>query len=1149
MNSRTVHNHALVLIFLWGCNLTLPAQQQEIKFDRITINDGLSLSSVYSIFQDHKGFLWFGTEDGLNKYDGANFHIYNNYPGNPNSLSHKWIEYIAEDHNGTIWTGSRHGVTALNPATDEMRQFTHVHDSVASLSNDTVSTMMMHEAILWVGTNNGLNRIDVNTQWNMRIETDTSRGHRRINALYADNQNRIWIGTGGGIFFTKNGSDKARNIVSNLPDGSPIHVNAILVEKDTLWVGHQNGLLKYILEGKEKIKFKYPGISYSNGFPVQSIHRDSKGTLWIISDQWLSEFKRGRIIDRIFSPDPSPSLATNPLKPMIEDELGNIWYGTFGDGIYRIDAESDRITNLSHHPGYDNSLSDNTINAIFQDRAGTIWVGTFGAGISIYKPGLNIIETLRHIAFSDQTMSSSFVWSIMEDSKGRVWIGTNTTGIDVYNPVNGTFRNIRYEATSDRPLPPFGVRDIFQARNGIIWAGSDGGGLCKLNDEGTILKRYLHDENNPESISNNSVRTIYQDTTGTLWIGTRHGLNRFNPATGKFFRYMHDPGDSSSISNDFVYSAIHMDRRGFLWLGTYGGGLNRLNTETGTFTSYRFDPDDATTISDDIVFSIYEDAKGYMWIGTNSGLNLFNPGNGKFKRYGTESGLPNEVIYGIMPDKQNRLWMTTNKGVSRLDLTEFRFKNYDVRDGLQSNEFNGGAFYEGKSGKLYAGGVYGLSIIDPEKMKPRPNTAEILVTRLEVLGKEVTIEPKDLTLEKEHPSGEVVLHQGNYYLKKHIAYLDELKLDFRERSFSIEFTAMNHPSPEKLNYRFRMLNLEESWTSTGNRNYVTFANMKPGNYVLQIDALNGDGFSAREQAVIKIIITPPFWYSPWFIALEVLLVLVIIIIVYRFLLNQRTNRILKDQFAQIKIAHEKLQESEQNLKELNATKDKFFSIISHDLKNPFASVLSISELMNENFETADKDEIKYGVKKIHQTNKHIYQLLENLLTWSKSQRGKLALETARFNLTKVVETNVNVLRLDAERKDINIQCNIPDEVFAFADREMISTVFRNLLNNAIKFTYPGKSVQVSIAVKEDYIELSISDEGTGISEENLAKLFSIEDKFKSDGTSGEKGTGLGLIICKEFIEKNNGHLYVDSQPGKGSTFSFTVPLASQAVIT
>jgi len=590
-----------------------------------------------------------------------------------------------------------------------------------------------------------------------------------------------------------------------------------------------------------------------------------------------------------------------------------------------------------------------------------------------------------------------------------------------------------------------------------------------------------------------------------------------------------------------------MDEQGFLWVGTYGGGLNKLNTKTGKFTNYKFNPEDPASLADNIVFAIYEDEKGYFWIGTNSGLNLFNPSTGKFKRYGTDAGLPNDVIYGIMPDNNNRLWLTTNKGISRLDLTEFRFKNFDVRDGLQSNEFNGGAYHRGYSGKLYAGGVYGLNIIEPGKIKPVSNTAELIINRLEILGKDVKVLGEGMVSDSTEKQYELIESAENYYLPKHVAYLDKIRLNYNQRFFSIEFSALNHHLPEKLNYRYRMSDMEQHWNLAGNRNYVTYANMKPGSYIFEVDASNADGYLTTEPARLKIIITPPFWRSYWFMLLIALIILGIVVFIYRYLLNQRTNNLLKLQYEQIKSAHQKLQLSENNLKELNATKDKFFSIISHDLKNPFTSVLSISELISKDFDSTDPEELKYGVNKIHKTNKHIYNLLENLLTWSKTQRGQLTIDKVKFNLTRIIETNINLLKLSAEKKNISIEDRSEDKLYAYADMEMISTVVRNLLNNAIKFTPPGKNIIISTEKANQSFHVMVQDEGIGLTEEEIVRLFRIDDKFKRDGTDGEKGTGLGLIICKEFIERNGGNIRVESKPGDGSKFIFTLPCSKELI--
>jgi signal transduction histidine kinase/ligand-binding sensor domain-containing protein len=1114
---------------------------QSPNFDRISINDGLSLSSVYCIYQDSKGYMWFATEDGLNRYNGQNFTIYNHTPGDPQSLSCKWIESIVEDEKGIIWLGSRQGLTRLDPRREKITRY--FNDAVSSirLPGDTIMTLLSHAGYIWAGTNNGLIRIDVHTLTSELIKTECGRTGEILSMMPAG-ENKIWIGAENGLYLLEISGSTARCMARNNIHGS---VHSLLLDKEVLWVGLEDQFMRYSIDTDscQSIKFPYPVNNLRS--PVEEIRQDTSGALWLNTSKALFVWSDGRLESIVETPLETPSLAIRQVKPLEMDHEGRLWLGTFGNGIWMIDPSTRQVTNIRHDASKPKSLSDNTVNCIYLDRANGMWVGTFGAGISTYNPNSNIVETLQHNAFDENSLSDSFVWSIQEDKNRQVWIGTNNRGISIYNPETSTFSFLEHDPNDPNSLAAGAVREIFCSAGNEIWTGTDGGGLSLYDMEKKRFIHYTNDPDDPFSISSNSVRTIYQDSTGTFWIGTRNGLNRFNSETGRFIRYLNDPEDSTTISNNFIYSAIYMDRHGDLWVGTYGGGLNKMDTKTGTFERYMFDLDDPDGISDNIVFSIYEDKKGYFWIGTNSGLNLFNPSAGQFKRFGIEDGLPNDVIYGILPDEMNNLWLSTNKGISRLDMTKYQFKNFDVLDGLQSNEFNGGAYHKGESGYLYFGGVYGLNIIDPAKILPVDNHAELVISRLEILSKEVLILKDEMMVDTGNLKNELIETAQGYYLSEHVSYLDEIRLNYKQRFFSIEFAALNHHIPEKLNYRYRMSNLEDHWNYAGTRNYVTYANMKPGNYVFEVDAINQDGFRAERPASLRIVITPPFWRSFWFTLLMSALMVFIIVFVYRYLLNQRTNKILTEQNEQIKQANQQLRISENNLRELNATKDMFFSIISHDLKNPFASVLSISELLDKNFETADMDDIKHGLNKINKTNKHIYELLENLLTWSKSQRGKIEMTRVVFNLNTVIETNLNILRLAAFKKNIELINHLSSQLLAFGDREMVSTIFRNLTNNAIKFTPEGKRIDIHAYRENAHVIVEVRDEGVGIAPEKIPKLFNIEDKYKSDGTAGEKGTGLGLIICKDFVEMNEGVIEVESSPGKGSVFRFTLPAREQ----
>jgi len=1137
--------------FYWIALLTLLAhlhvsgQDNYVRFKQITINDGLSLSSVYTIYQDSKGFMWFGTEDGLNKYDGQSITVFGETTEQPHLLANKWIEQIYEDKSGMIWLGSRGGLTMYNPRKELFTVLKHDPESPSTLSNDTITDItsdLRNE--VWVGTRGGLNRVDRYTGEAERIvpdENDLIGLMTAVTGLLVDPSGMLWIGTENGLFIHDPKSGLFFNETGEGLIRTGERILCMSLGNTYLWAGTEKGLLKIDLSGQGRNNL----IEEVDGQKVvpQCILADRRGQIWIQTPGGLSCYREqaGELFPILEGTGRSPSLSLNPREPLLEDQDGMIWYGSFGSGVFRIDPLTLEAEQLTHNPADPRSLAENTINCIFEDRAGAMWFGTFGAGISILDPRANQFVLLKNDPFNSNSLSSSFIWTILEARDNTLWVGSNTTGISILDMRTNTYSHKAHDPNQSGSLPHNSVRKIYQDSRDRIWVGTDGGGLGLYRPATGTFKRFAHDPADPASISDNSVRAIYEDPEGRIWIGTRNGLNLMDPETATFRRFKHRDSDPGSLSNNFIYSAIYLDDEDNLWVGTYGGGLCKMNPEEGSFEHFSHDPDDPTTISDNIVYSIFEDPFGRFWIGTNSGLNMFYPATGSFRRFGVGEGLANEVIYGILPDENNHIWMSTNLGIIQFDLETFEVRNYDMNDGLQSNEFNGGAYHAGRSGNLYFGGVYGLNIIDPLAIRPNREVTGVTLTKLEILGREVHVARADIEeLFEEHPN-EIIEHEEGYFSSENATYTEEIVLDYDERFFSVEFSAMNSLQPGKTRYSYILENLEEEWTLAGTRNFVSYANVRPGTYTLKVVAINDDGFRSDPPLELDIIITPPVWMKWWFILLEVLFVIAVTVMIYNYLVKSRTNRLLKYQNQQISEANEALRVSEKNLMELNATKDKFFSIISHDLKNPFSSLLSISELMVENFDHTEREDHKAGFRKIHQSAKHLFNLLENLLTWSRTQRGKIKYDPVRFNLTSVIRENVNVHKLLAEKKGIMLLSPDDDEVFAYGDRDMINSVLRNLMTNAVKFTSNDKKVEVKVEKRDKEVEVRIEDEGVGIPEEHLDRLFRIDEKYKSSGTAGEKGTGLGLIICREFVEKNGGNIWVRSKPGEGSVFGFTIP--------
>lgn len=1112
-------NPFLTLVFIL-LNVLVVAQNSTLRFQHININDGLSLSSVYCVFRDSKGYMWFGTEDGLNRFDGYHFEIFRSDINNSNSICYKWIESIAEDSQGHLWFGSRKGLSCYNPARDVFVNYSS-YSQYHPLTNDTVTCLYAICNSVLVGTCNGLVLIDVQS-----LQSQLFQLAGRVNFIDHKNDSTVvWIGTDRGLYQLDLVKQTLRTFIleSNFVAMTRMDGQVFTAGDSALWLFDRK-----IQEWKRIAAFE-------TSICIESMEPDRSGNLWIGASDGLYRFtgKNKRLIKIINAVGGTNSLAINISKVLFKDKSGLLWYGTHGSGLYVIDG--DEISLLKHNPLDPYSLSQNQINCIYQDRTNdNIWLGTFGAGLNIFNPNSSKFELLKHNPLlPDNSLSSNFIWSVFEASDGWLWIGTNDKGITCYKTNDNEFLFFDVDNINPNASPNSSVREIYEDRSGTIWVGTDGGGLCRFDGTDKGFTVFTSRPGNDNSLSDNSVRVIFEDSKSRLWIGTRNGFNRFDREKGSFKRFMNDKSDSTSISHNFVYSSIIEDYKGYLWIGTYGGGLNRFDPDTEIFTHYN--TTSKLALYNDIIFAIYQDKDSCLWIGTNEGLNHLNQRTGEVQYMSTMDGLPNEVVYSILPDDKGFLWLSTNKGICCFNPRDGTTRNFDINDGLQSNEFNGGAFHKGKSGKLYFGGVYGLNIIQPGQIALSSKVNRAVFTRLDVMGTQVQtnhlLSNNNLLIDDE----------GQLMLGKNISYLKNLTLPYARRFFSLEFTGMNHLFPDKTQYAFQLYPLNKEWNYAGNRNFVSYANIKPGKYVFRVKCTNTDGVWNEVPAELHVNIRPPFWMSSWFIAIEMILLLVLAVFVHRYLVRQKTNKLLLQQNEVIKEANRRLKDSENHLLSLNATKDKFFSIISHDLKNPFTSLMSISEMLTENYDTYDKEDRKTCVNRMHHSIKQIYTLLENLLTWSRSQRGKISFEAQYFDLAAMINENINLYRLQAEKKDLSLDYKGPDKLIAYANRNSINTVIRNLLGNAVKFTHNKGCVEVSLIEENSGLKIFVKDSGVGMSEETIKKLFLIDQKINTEGTHGEKGTGLGLIICKEFIEKNGGDINVNSKPDKGSEFWFTIP--------
>ena len=534
---------ALLIFGLLLFTNKLAAQDDYVRFKRITINDGLSLSSGYDIYQDSKGFMWFGTEDGLNKYDGQSITVFGAHTDQHNLLANKWVEQIYEDKSGMIWLGSRSGLTRYDPRKGVFTALQHDPEDSNTLSNDTITAIeadLRNE--IWVGTYKGLNHVDRFTSEVERVVPDDEELvglTARITGFLSDESGIFWIATYKGLYSydTKSGLFFSENIEGIVDTSTTIY--HMTRENDAIWLATNKGLVEFDLSVNREHKL------ISLEFPVEDtrilrILPDNHGQVWVQSEEGLYCYRGEEegMLRFLLAGGTTHSLAMDPKEPLLKDVNGDIWFGTFGSGVYRIDPATLTYQHYTHNPADPESLSENSINCIFQDRSGATWFGTFGAGISILNPHSNRFTLYKNNPYNENSLASSFVWTICEAADNTIWIGTNAHGISHYDPDHGTYTHYDHNPFDPSSLSSSSVRKIYQDSKGRIWIGTDGGGLDLFNAGEQSFTHFRHDPADPSSISHNSVRAVYEDRDGKIWIGTRDGLNLLQEEDMTFRSYL-----------------------------------------------------------------------------------------------------------------------------------------------------------------------------------------------------------------------------------------------------------------------------------------------------------------------------------------------------------------------------------------------------------------------------------------------------------------------------------------------------------------------------------------------------------------------------------------------------------------------------------
>ena len=859
-------------MFLAIISLMLPAptplaqtlSESPPKFEHLSVAQGLSQSSVYCMLQDRVGFMWLGTVDGLNKYDGYGFTAYKHEAADSTSPAADWVLAIYEDRAGTLWIGtSSGGLNRFERDTESFTRFVHDPQNPRSLSDNKVNALCEdHAGALWIGTEHGLNQFDRATQTFTRFFPDSlnprnSLSHATVCAIFEDRSHTLWIGTEGG------------------------------------------GLNRFDADTKQFTRFVHDANdphSLSDNI-VRAIYEDRAGRLWIGTGRGgLNRFDRDaqRFIRFPYQPQNPAGLNHPEVRVICEDRLGKLWLGTLGGGLNGFDPASGQFAHYVEDQKNPNSLSNNRVFSVYEDRAGTLWIGTDN-GLNKLDRGQTPFASVVNELVNSQNSSHNIIWAICKDRRGRLWIGTEN-GIflrqrdEVGQEQTAYFSNLSQEHYENK------INVIYEDRRGTLWVGTDHvlkqfdpEALAKKNERGLGLIRWEDDAQNPNVLSRVQIFSIAEDSTerNLLWVGTSAGLFRLlRDERGQYRHtvFRHDPQNPHSLGSNNL-RPLYVDRSGTLWIGTWHEGLNQFDKKTGQFQRLVHEPKNPHSLSNNVIRSLHEDRAGRLWIGTEGGLNFFDRAAQRFEHLTERDGLPNNTIWGILEDARGRLWLSTNNGISRFDPQDRTFKNYTVSDGLPHQEFNRGAWFRSpasRGGEMFFGGMNGVTAFHPDRIKDNPFIAPVVITAF-----------------KRYNTDEA---EGVAIVEKGISARQDIKLSYKDNIISFEFAALNFRNPEKNQYAYQLQGYSEQWIQLGTKREATFTNLDPSEYVLRVKGSNNDGVWNEKGASLKIIITPPWWQTLWFRILSVVTLIGLVITAYRIRVAsmQARNRALEKEIGERK---------------------------------------------------------------------------------------------------------------------------------------------------------------------------------------------------------------------------------------------------------
>lgn len=1036
----------------------------------LNLKNGLTNNYVQCMLQDDLGYMWIGTRDGLNVYDGHQVISYRL------ELSSSFVYSLMQHSNGDIWIGSSQGgIDIYKPSKKSFRSLNQISGFEFMIQTDVYELYEDNNQDVWVATLQGLGKIPNGTDTLLWFQEEYQGANRAFTSVYQDKNQTVWVGTNHGLWT----SDQSEvNVSLNLVD-IPALRNIFVrdIEEDEfgyLWIAtDEHGIIRF--DPKMNTTKEYCIDKRQNSIPqVWKLHKDSKGNMWaaIINDG-LYKCGKGASGFQRYQDKISIYFNSQSTTGVIEDFNGNLWVASHGSGVCYFDPNKYVFEKHLSGQQYDSQHGTVIVSSFLEDHAGNIWIGTDGAGVKQMKSSNKIVN-----AYSTKSgLSSNIILNMIEDDMQNIWLATWQGGVN-------------------QLAPRLGKVTIFDEKKNAVFG-----------------------------LKNPDVKSLMIDSLSRLWIATHgKGIAIYDLAKRKFI----SPADvSSGYHSDYGQwgSDFLNTKNGDVWVASHAGLFRYIGDSVQRY----YAGNAPGMLASSLIYCLFEDSDGGVWVGTSNSLEKFIPEQNTFENYSKNYGVPVNVKC-ILQDDHDQLWISTTHNITMLDLETKNVTHFDDSYNIQKGEFHECACMKTKSGKMFFGGTEGFNSFWPDSLTNRKLSSRLLLTDLYVFNKKQIPDSFGSVIQQAMP------------------YITDLTLSYDQNVVSFEFLSLSYGAGSKTKYSYLMEGFNDKWSPATSNRLATYTNLNPGAYVFRVKSLSEQG-ELLDETSLNLFIVPPFWMTIWFRILAgiSIILLTVGILVFRLYLSKQKRlelqKLVEEKTSEIRDKNDLLEEQATNLSQNNAElkemvtiKNRLFSIIGHDLRNPFYSLLGFTKLLNTQYSRYSEDERKKLINSLYNSSSVIYSLMDNLLVWSKSQQDQLILEPTKLLFKTQVQNQFDLIRDSANKKMIRLVLPSQPALSFMADKNMLSIILRNLLSNAIKYSPMNGEIEVGYTLFNSELKIYIKDEGIGIDEPET--LFQVTKPIEKQR---DYNHGLGLILCKDFVEKHGGVIKAETNPDKGACFSFTLP--------